>query len=217
MPVGFVRLVIAVWICALVPIAAGAASIRYAWTGFAEPGDAPGNPWGLSGDGSAVTQDDGTPFSVEVLVDEAAIDQDGSLNPAFAEFIPISATLIIGGTEASLGSVEIRFLDDDPVFAFDDMGIQAQATLLSTTLPFNAAVRLPIDTFALADPAAPDLPPLFAETAPIQFGAFAGDVLTYPADAPVTAELVPEPSTAALLGVGACVLAAARRRGLAQR
>jgi hypothetical protein len=206
------RCLIALMLAAPAPLSAGADQILYAWTGFAEPGTAPGNPWGLSGDGSAVTQNDGTPFTLEAIVDDASPDLDGSLNPGFARFPVFSATLTIGGSEADLGSMELRFQDDDPVFAFDDVSFRGPVTRLATTLFFSASVRLPIGTFVLADPPAPDIAPSFEETEPIQFGANGGPVITYPAHAPVTAEVIPEPSSEALLVAGVGALVALRRR-----
>jgi PEP-CTERM motif len=211
MGMGFApHLLLAVLVCALTPSGASAALIRYSWSGFVEPGDA-GNPWGLSGDGSAVTQDDGTPFTLEGFVDQAALDQDGTQNPDFAEFLPSSATLIIGGSAATLTFAEFSFSDDAFQGLFDSIGFQAMAELFSTTLQFNAAVRVPASTFDLASPAALDLPPTFAETAPVQFGGFGGDTLTYPENAPVSGVVVPEPSGLALLAAGLCALAGRRR------
>jgi hypothetical protein len=201
-------------LCALAPIGAGAAQIRYAWTGFAEPGSAPGNPWGLPGDGSAVTQNDGTPFSLELFVDEAAPDLDGSLNPDFARFATASASLILGGTPVSLGTVEVILSDDDFSGLFDEISVAAQATVNGTTLNFQAAARLPATSFSLSTVPAPDLPQLFATSNPIQFGGFGGAVLTYPANAPVSATLIPtipEPASAGLLALGLCALAWRRR------
>jgi len=206
------RGLVATSICALVPLSAGAVTIQYTWTGFAEPGDAPGNPWGLSGDGSAVSQDDGTPFSVNVLVDTAAVDQDGTQNPGFAEFIPASASVVLGGIPLDLVGIALQLSDDSPGFVFDTVQIIARATRLGTELAFNASVRLPATTFALADPAAPDLPPAFAAVAPVQFGAFGGDVLTYPENAPVTGALIPEPASVALITLGLCALGGRRPR-----
>jgi hypothetical protein len=201
-------------LCALAPTGAGAAQIRYAWSGFVEPGSAPGNPWALPGDGSAVTQDDGLAYSIEVFVDEAAPDNDGTMNPGFAAFTPVSVSLILGGSPVALGAAELILNDNNPGFDFDAIQIDVSATVLGTTLQFQAEARLPLDSFTLADPAGPDLPQLFATSNPIQFGGFGGAVLTYPANAPVSATLIPtipEPASAGLLALGLCALAWRRR------
>jgi hypothetical protein len=68
-------------------------------------------------------------------------------------------------------------------------------------------------TFAFT--AAQEPPPLFAETLPVEFGsAGTTDVITFPAEAPVTATL-PEPSAAGIAALGGLLfLARGRRRGL---
>ena len=73
--------------------------------------------------------------------------------------------------------------------------------------------RLPADTFEQG-PGFTDAPPLFAAVNPIQFGGFGGDVTTFPANAPVSATLIPaipEPASAGLLALGLCALAWRRR------
>ncbi len=175
----------------VVAVAANAASIRYSWSGRVEPAVGADNPWGLSGDGSSGTPTDGTPFLLEIFVDEAAIDDNGTQTPDVAEF-SAQASLIIGDSFALADSPVLYFEDDAFEGLFDSIFFDADAELSGTTLYFPANVRLPAETFDLASPAAPDPPPTFAETAPIQFGA-AGtpDIVTFPEDAPVTAVIVP--------------------------
>jgi hypothetical protein len=198
---------------ALAPGGARASPIQYAWTGFIEPGSsAPSNPWGLAGDGSAVTQDDGTPLSIEIVVDENAPDGDTD-EPGVALFQPSSARILIGGSEAEILNLTLGFFDDDATFVFDLIQAQGQLRLNGTTLSFGAAARLPIGTFDQG-PGFVDLPPLFAAVNPIQFGGFGGDVTTYPANAPVSAVLIPaipEPASAGLLALGLFALAWRRR------
>lgn len=182
---------IAATVSLLLAAAADAASIRYSWSGRVEPlgGE---NPWGLSGDGSAVTNTDGTPFLLEAFVDEAAVDEDGTLNPDYAEFAAAQATLLIGDDRAVLLAPRMNFSDDAFEGLFDSVGFTANAELFATTLYFAADVRLPATSFDLAAPAAPDLPPTFAASAPIQFGGSGlPSLVTMPADAPVRAERVP--------------------------
>jgi hypothetical protein len=169
---------------------AGSASadlVNYSWSGRVEPiGE---NPWLLSGDGSALTPDDGTPFTVEALVPSDAVDEDGALNPDFAEFVPVLLTLEIGGEVATVTSPELR-LSDDAFDLFDSITLQVQAELFGTTLSFSANVRLPLATFELASPAAPDPPPSFADTLPIQFGGAAtSSLVTIPQNETVTGTL----------------------------
>jgi hypothetical protein len=195
-------------ICLLAPLGASAAQIRYAWTGFAEPGF--GNPWLLSGDGSASTQGDGTPFSIEVRVDESEPDFDTD-EPSVARFLPSSAKIVIGGIEAAIVDLDIDFFDREAQ-VYDTIQVESDNTLRSATLYFRLEVDLPRDTFSLSQgPGFVDTPPLFGATSPSQLRDSLSDVLTYPANAPVTATLVPEPSTAVLLGAGLCVLSARRR------
>lgn len=164
--------------------------VRHAWSGYVEATPASGNPWGLQGDGVATTNTDGTPFTIVVLVDPAAVDTDGALNPDFASFAPESATLTIGGHTAVLTSPQLRFSDDSFNGLFDSVRFQASAQLFGTTLSFTADVRIAASSFALANPAAPDPPPRFADTLPIQFGGSGSSALiTYPRNAPVSAQL----------------------------
>ena len=173
-------------------LTANAASIRYSWSGRVEPAVGAENPWELTGDGSALTNSDGTPFFVEAFVDEAAPDEDGSLNPDFAEFAVSEATLLVGDRKAVLDAPAMTFSDDAFTGLFDAAGFDANAELLDTTLFFSADVRLPATSFDLASPPAPDPPPLFAESPPIQFGGSGSpNLLTMPANEPVTAVLVP--------------------------
>lgn len=173
-------------------LAANAASVRYAWSGRVEPLPGEANPWGLTGDGSAVTSSDGTPFQLEAFVDEAALDEDGTLNPDFAAFAAVEATLVIGDRRALLAMPVVTFGDDAFEGSFDSVGFDAEAELFATTLSFAADVRLPATSFDLASPGAPDPPPLFPETAPTQFGGTVRSILlTMPANAPVRADPVP--------------------------
>ncbi len=158
-------------------------------SGSVEPFGGP-NPWGLSGDGSLATAD-GSPFLLEAFVDENAVDADGSLNPDYAEFVA-DATLIIDGREAILSNPTVDVNDDQFAGSFDSVGFRALAELVSTPLFFSADVRLPTTTFELLAPAAPDLPPSFAGTNPIQFGgSVVGNLVTEPANAPVSGIVVP--------------------------
>jgi hypothetical protein len=164
--------------------------VRYAWSGYVEATPASGNPWGLQGDGAAATNSDGTPFTLVVHVDPAAIDTDGALNPDLATFAPESATLTIGGHTAILTSPQLRFSDDSFSGLFDAVRFQANAQLFGATLSFAADVRIPASSFALANPAAPDLPPRFADTLPIQFGGSGSSALTtFPRNLAVSAQL----------------------------
>ncbi len=164
--------------------------VRYAWSGFVEATPASGNPWGLQGDGLAATNTDGSPFTLVAHVDPEALDLDGTLNPDFAAFAAESARLTIGGHEAVLTSPQVRFNDDSFSGLFDSVRFQATATLFGTSLAFSADVRLVASSFALASPAAPDLPPLFSDRLPIQFGGSGNTALiTYPQNAAVTAAL----------------------------
>ena len=147
---------------------ANADVVEYSWAGRVEPIGA--NPWNLSGDGSAVTPGDGTFFTIDALVDRTADDLDGTLNPDHAEFTPESVTLTIGGQSATVSSAELLFFDDQFTGLFDAIELQATVELSNTTLPFFAEVRLPPSAFDLLSPAAPDPPPSFADTTPIQFG-----------------------------------------------
>jgi hypothetical protein len=179
-------------ILSLAALPAGADLIRYSWSGRVEPAMGAENPWDLTGDGSAVTSSDGTRFRIEAFVDEAALDLDGTLNPDFAEFAAEEATLVIGSSKATLGFAETTFSDDAFQGLFDSVGFSTQAERLGTTLFFTAGARLPATSFELAAPGAPDEPPLFAESPPIQFGGSASpDLVTMPENAPVTAVVVP--------------------------
>jgi hypothetical protein len=201
------RPISSIGVITLVAVLAGsaqAAVIRYAWTGRMEMlGDE--NPWGLSGDGSAQTRDDGTPFAIEVFLDEAAVDEDEG-QVGGAEFQADGATLSIGGAEATMTSVEILFSDD--VFGtIDTIDVVAEAELDSTSLFISFGLRLPLSTFSFASTAGQEPPPLFADTVPIEIGgALDGELFTYPDEAPVTATL-PEPG-GALAPLGALLLLA---------
>ena len=167
--------------------AAGAASIRYEWEGGMEPVAGSDNPWGLAGDGSALTQNDGTPFTVEVIVDAAAPDTD-CCNPNYAIFTG-AVMLTIGGNAASvtLGNPPFSLQDDAFEGSFDALSLNANVTLFGVTRPVSFNVRVPANTFALSDEPAPDAPPAFESTLPSQFGGAGGsDLVTYPANAPVS-------------------------------
>jgi hypothetical protein len=170
---------------------AGADSIRYSWTGFVEPTGGE-NPWDLAGDGSAVTNGDGTPFLIEAFLDVDSLDEDGNQNPDYAEFSTVRAALVIGGDAALLDSPRLNFSDDAFEGLFDSIGFEVDAERLGTTLYFSAGARLPATSFDLASPAAADLPPTFPEHAPIQLGGSGmPGLVTMPANALVTATLVP--------------------------
>lgn len=175
---------------ALVASSARADLVRYAWSGFVEATPASGNPWGLQGDGVAITNSDGSPFTLVAHVDPAAVDTDGNLNPDFASFVAESAVLTIGGHAALLTAPQLRFSDDSFGGLFDSVRFQASAQLFGTTLAFAADVRIAASSIALANPAAPDLPPRFADTLPIQFGGSGNSALiTYPRNQAVSAQL----------------------------
>lgn len=199
-------------IALLIPLCLAATSaradlIRYAWSGYVEATAASGNPWGLQGDGLAVTNTDGSPFTLVAHVDPDAVDLDGSLNPNFARFAPVSATLKVGGHVAVLSNPQVQFSNDSFSGLFDAVRFQTGATLFDTPLSFPADVRLAPATFALATPATSDPPPTFPDTVPIQFGGTVNSALiTYAANATVSGELEtcsgPEPVVWAAPGIG---------------
>lgn len=204
------------WLCS---DSVNAATITYSWTGSLE--DSGSNPWSLTGDGNALTQSDGAPFILQVHVDELAVDQDGTLNPNVAKFSPSSVLLTIGGLSTSVSNSELTLINDQFSGAFDGLAFDADVTLSGITQRLLISVRVSASTFVLANPAAPDLPPVFAATLPVQFGSSgtsANDTFSYPANGPVSGVLqtaaVPEPSSWMLLGIGATVLLARRRVNL---
>ena len=164
--------------------------VRYAWSGFVEAAPGSGNPWALQGDGLATTPTDGTPFTLVGFVESTGVDLDGSLNPDFARFAPVSATLTIGGHATTLSAPQFSFSNNNFGGAFDAAHFQAVAELFGTSLFFGADVRLAASSFSLASPAAPDAPPRFPDSLPIQFGGSASSALiTFPRNATVTAQL----------------------------
>jgi hypothetical protein len=180
-------LAIAIAMLSMATLPSSADSIRYAWTGVVKPAPgAPENPWELA--------PDGTPFLFEAFVDAAAVDQDGTQNPDFARFLATEATLVVGDRKAALTMPNMRFSDDAFTGLFDSASFDAQAELSATMLSFSTGVRIDTTSFALADPAAPDLPPLFPESLPVQLGGTGtggGLLTTFPDAAPVTATPVP--------------------------
>ena len=176
-----------IWLAAT---SAHADLIRYAWSGFVEAAPGSGNPWALQGDGLASTPTDGTPFSLVGLVETDALDLDGSLNPNFARFTAIGATLTIGGHVANLTTPQLQFQSDSFNGLFDSVRFQTTAELFGTPLFFAADVRLAATSFSLANPPAPDAPPLFPNSLPIQFGGSGLiDLVTFPQNSMVTAQL----------------------------
>ena len=166
---------------------AAADVVEYSWSGRAEPRGA--NPWGLSGDGSGLTPDDGTLFRLQVFVDRSALDLDDAANADFAEFLAESVSLTIGGASATVSSATFRLSDDDFSGLFDSIGLEAQVELSGTVQGFSAEVRLPPSTFDLTSLPVPDVPPSFADTMPIQFGSVPNPedtVVTLPENATVT-------------------------------
>jgi len=171
---------------------ADAAMIRYAWYGQIEPfGIAGPHPWGIEGDGSELTPSDGTFFPLQVFVDEHALD-DSPL-PSGARFQPQSATLFIDGVRARMTALELE-LADDPLTPgdYDSITLHGDAELFGASRAFSANVQLGTATFALSSQMAADLPPLFADTLPIEFDATPGaDFITFPDLDAVTSQLVP--------------------------
>jgi len=195
---------------------AAADVVEYSWSGRVEPIGA--NPWNLTGDGSALTPEDGTIFLLDGLVDRSAVDLDDSLNPDHAEFTPESVTLTIGGESAIVSSAKFVLSDDQFSGLFDAVELQAQVELAGTVLPFFAEVRLPPSTFDLLSPAAPDVPPSFADTMPIQFGGTpnAGNsLLTVPQNATVTGFLQVCPAVPGVTAVDWTTPAADTAAGMA--
>jgi len=92
-------------------------------------------------------------------------------------------------------NANLEFLDDSFSGLYDAVGFSdGQLELLGMPLIFAASVRIPASSFDLADSSAPDLPPMFAATFPVQFGGHVtSDVVTMPANAPV--QSVREPLT----------------------
>jgi hypothetical protein len=181
---------------------AAADVVEYSWSGRVEPIGA--NPWGLSGDGSAVTPNDGTFFTLDGFVDRSAVDLDGTQNPDYAEFAPETVTLTIGGQLAAVSSAKFALADDEFEGEFDAVEFQAQVELSGVAMSFVAEVRLAASTFDLLSPAAPDLPPSFADTLPIQFGG-AGNggnsLVTIPNNSTVTGLLQICPATPSVAAV----------------
>jgi hypothetical protein len=193
------------------------AEIIYSWSGFVEPfGEV--NPWGLSGDGSAVTGTDGTPYTIRISLDETTVDVD-TANLRTASFLPRWVDLKIGDNTATFvrgtgnaGSA-ISFNDND-FDQFDSIRFGAEVSLLGTTLNFPADIRIPIDSFSLSDFGS-DPSPTFETTLPIALGgAMSGNIVTIPANAPVSATVVPAPGAflTALLGFVPGITLLLRRR-----
>jgi hypothetical protein len=172
---------------ALAAAPASADFVFYSWSGRVEPAMGADNPWGLLGDGLAVTAD-GTPYKARALVASDAADIDGSLNPNFARFAPI-LLLEIGDDIAAVSNAQLS-MSDDAFGTLDSISLGANTELFGTTLSMSMNIRVPIVTFALSDAPAPDLPPVFADTFPVQFGgAGTPDLLTIPDNATVTGRL----------------------------
>jgi len=163
--------------------------VVYSWSGFVEPVGGT-NPWRLSGDGSALTASDGTPYTMHVFLDQTAHDLD-TLNPRRALFIPTAVALTIGGNRATFvrgcGSLGGALSFNDDMFElFDHIGFIADVSLFGTTLLFLSDIRIPISSFTISVSGI-DPPPVFATTFPVQFGgANSNAVLTLPANAPVS-------------------------------
>lgn len=157
----------------------GADLIAYTWSGTVRPvGE---NPWGLV--------ETGAPFALRVFIPPDAIDTDGAGNPGHAQFTPELVVLDIADETAVVTNATMRFSDDD-FGTLDILTLLAQAELFDTPRDLVASVRLPLSTFTLATPAAPDPPPVFDGTTPAQFGASANSHLsTSPADATVSGRL----------------------------
>lgn len=162
----------------LVAQAAHADVVMYSWSGRVQAVGA--NPWNLL--------ENGTPFRARALVAPDAVDLDGALNPDFARFRPI-LLLSIGGELTPVTNPEITFSDDD-FGTLDSITLHTSATRLGTTLSMSSNMRIPITSFALSDAPAPDLPPIFADTTPVQLGgAGTQSLLTFPDNATVTGRL----------------------------
>lgn len=166
---------------------AGADFIFYSWSGRVEPAIGAANPWALLGDRSAATAD-GTPFKARALVATDAADLDGSLNPNFARFAPI-LLLQIGDRIARVSNSQLS-MSDDTFGTLDSISLGTTAELFDTPLSMSMNIRVPIGTYALSDAPAPDLPPIFADTFPVQFGgAVTASLVTIPDNATVTGRL----------------------------
>jgi hypothetical protein len=166
---------------------AGADFIFYSWSGRVEPANGAGNPWGILGDGSALTAD-GTPYKVRALVATDAEDLDGTLNPDFARFAP-TLLLQIGNEIAGTSNAQLRI--SDQLFPTQDaISLSTTVELIGIPLAMVADIRLPNESFALSDEPAPDPPPTFFDSLPLLLGgASTQDLLTIPDNATVTGRL----------------------------
>lgn len=171
----------------LVAAPAGADFVFYSWSGRVEPANGASNPWAILGDGSALTAD-GTPYKARALVATDAEDLDGTLNPDFARFAPI-LLLQIGNEIAGTSNAQLQISDD--LFPTQDaISLSTTVELIGIPLSMVTGIRLPNESFALSDEPAPDPPPTFFDSLPLQLGgASTQDLLTIPDNATVTGRL----------------------------
>ena len=128
----------------------------YTWSGFFED-SSPSNPWGLAGDGSTATLTDGSPYTINVFLNSAAIDTANFANQALFD-VTNTTDLKIAGTPVQITSGTVRFGDG----TFDLVVFVGTGTFNGVNLAFATGLYVPGTTFEINNDASADAPPLFS-------------------------------------------------------